>query len=971
MNLAIHLATSLLFLLADQPRAAADPAVFWNNATIYFLLTDRFHNGDPGNDRALGRAPDGAVLRSFQGGDLRGVLQKIEAGYFDSLGVDAIWLTPFVEQVHGSVDEGTGKTYGYHGYWTRDWTAVDPALGTKEDLRALVAAAHRHGIRVLMDAVINHTGPATAQDPRWPDDWVRRGPNCTYRDYATTVTCNLVATLPDILTERDAPVELPAALIEMWRREGRLEQERAGLDAFFARTGYPRAPRYYVIKWLTDWVREFGLDGYRVDTAKHFEEAVSAALKREAQRAFDDWKRAHPAEALDSLPFYMVGEVYGWDVGQGRSYDFGDRRVSFFDFGYDALINFAFKREAAGSMDSLFTRYAAALRDGALEGAAILNYVTSHDDGAPYDLDRADPLGAGTRLLLAPGGAQIYYGDELARPLRVPGTAGDANLRSSMNWADLERGGRTAEILRHWRALGRFRRAHPAVGSGAHRRLQVEPYVFSRTLDHDRVIVAMDQGTGMKTIPVLGVFPDGTELEDAYSGARGTVRNGRIALTTPAGLVLLDPAKPSPALAPDTSWVTRSTIYEVFVRDFSPEGDLQGVIRGLDRIQAVGADVVWLMPIYPIGVVNRKEPLGSPYSVRDYRAIDSAYGTAADFRALVAAVHARGMKLILDWVPNHTAWDHVWVREHPDFYVRDDSGGLTVPRDEQGKPTNWTDVAQLDYRHPPLRREMIATMRYWLEEFGIDGFRVDVAGFVPDDFWREAVPALRGTVQRPILLLAEWGDLRMHRLGFDLTYGWDGYSRLKSVWGASGDSAVRFVRGELNERQVMPAGGMRLRFTTNHDETAWDNPPVIRFDGAAGARAAFVAMALLPGRPLIYNGQEVESPQKLGLFVRDAVRWDQPAAARVRDFYRRVLELARAQRSGELAAVETNAPAEVIAYRRGAVVVLVNARPRGVRVALTGGGFPGGRTRDLLSGRRVRGDTIALPAYGAMVLQAR
>jgi len=334
-------------------------------------------------------------------------------------------------------------------------------------------------------------------------------------------------------------------------------------------------------------------------------------------------------------------------------------------------------------------------------------------------------------------------------------------------------------------------------------------------------------------------------------------------------------------------------------------------------------------------------------------------------------VHARGMKLILDWVPNHTAWDHVWVRAHPDFYVRDDSGGLTVPRDEQGKPTNWTDVAQLDYRHAPLRREMIATMRYWLEEFGIDGFRVDVAGFVPDDFWREAVPALRGAVRRPILLLAEWGDLRMHRLGFDLTYGWDGYSRLKSVWGTSGDSAVTFVRTELVDRRAMPAGGMRLRFTTNHDETAWDNPPVIRFDGAAGARAAFVAMALLPGRPLIYNGQEVESPQQLGLFVREAVVWDRPAAARARAFYRQVLALARSQRAGELAAVETSAPREVIAYRRGNVVVLVNARPHGVRVAVTGGGLPMHRARDLLSGRTLRGDTIALPAYGAMVLQAR
>jgi alpha-amylase len=522
---------------------AAPGAAFWNGATVYFLLTDRFLDGDSANDRALGRAHDGALLRNFEGGDLAGVRRRIDEGYFDSLGVDAIWLTPFVEQIHAGVDEGTGKTYGYHGYWTRDWTAVDPALGTKADLRAMVDAAHRHGIRVLMDAVINHTGPATPQDPAWPDDWVRAGPNCAYRDYASTVDCNLVATLPDVRTERDEPVALPAALLEKWQQEHRRDREVAALDSFFQRTGYPRAPRYYVIKWLTDWVREFGFDGYRIDTAKHFGPAVSAELKREAQRAFADWKRAHPGEVLDSLPFYMVGEVYGWEPSQGRAYNFGDRTVDFFANGYDGLINFAFKADAAGSLDSLFNRYSATLHDGALQGVAILNYESSHDDGSPYDVDRRDPFGAGTRLLLAPGGAQIYYGDELARPLRVPGAEGDANLRSLMNWADLERGGVTAEILEHWRKLGRFRRAHRAVGEGVHRTLQAKPYIFSRTLEtggiSDRVLVAMDQGMGAKTIPVFGVFPDGTELQDGYSGVRGRVSNGAISLTTASGLVLL------------------------------------------------------------------------------------------------------------------------------------------------------------------------------------------------------------------------------------------------------------------------------------------------------------------------------------------------------------------------------------------------------------------------------------------------
>ena len=518
------------------------PSTFWNSATVYFLLTDRFQNGDRTNDRALGRAKDGAVLRSFEGGDLAGVLQKIEEGYFDSLGVTAIWMTPFVEQIHAGVDEGTGKTYGFHGYWTRDWTAVDPALGTRDDLRAVVAAAHQHGIRVLMDAVINHTGPPTAKDPAWPDDWVRTVPNCSYKDYATTVDCTLVATLPDIRTDRDAPVELPPFLLEKWAREGRRDQELAELDAFFRRTGYPRAPRYYVIKWLTDWVRELGFDGYRVDTAKHFEPAVSAELKREAEKALADWRRKHPGQVRDSLPFYVVGEVYGWEPTQGRNYSFGDRTVDFFAHGYDALINFGFKSDT-GSLDGVFTRYSATINEGALREISLLNYISSHDDGSPYDVDRNDPLGAGTRLLLAPGGAQIYYGDELARPLKIHGAEGDANLRSFMNWGDLQRGGTAAGVLEHWRKLGRFRRAHPAVGAGVHRTLQAKPYIFSRTLEAggrlDAVLVAMDQGVGTKTIPVFGVFPDGTKVVDAYSGFGGTVKNGTVSLTTPSRLVLM------------------------------------------------------------------------------------------------------------------------------------------------------------------------------------------------------------------------------------------------------------------------------------------------------------------------------------------------------------------------------------------------------------------------------------------------
>lgn len=427
------------------------------------------------------------------------------------------------------------------------------------------------------------------------------------------------------------------------------------------------------------------------------------------------------------------------------------------------------------------------------------------------------------------------------------------------------------------------------------------------------------------------------------------------------------PADAAALLAPDTSWVARSALYELFIRDFSPSGDLRGVINGLDRVAASGANVIWLMPVHPIGVVERKGTLGSPYAARDYYAINPDFGTADDFRALVEAVHARGMRLIIDWVPNHTAPDAEWVTAHPDFYVRDSTGAVIAPLNAEGQPTGWTDVAQLDYRNPAMRRAMIEAMRHWLVEYNIDGFRVDVAGFVPDSFWTEALPALRAAVPRPILLLAEWGDPKMHGFGFDLTYGWDGYARLKQVWDTA--SAAEFVAAEVADAQVLATGGMRLRFTTNHDETAWDKPPLELFGGTAGARAAFLAMALLPGRPLLYNGQEVESPVPLRLFERDTIAWQGPSAAAAQAFYRQVLEVIAtnpAFASRTIAAVTTSAPRDVIAYRRGDAVVLVNARPRELQFMVTGEALKG--MRDLLGGKLMEGEQVTLLPHGAVVL---
>ncbi len=552
-NLSYGLAIIALFLVSCSTLKNVSPAAgnktpfLWQNANIYFLLTDRFQNGDKTNDVNFDRTAPTAKLRGFMGGDIKGITQKIEDGYFDRLGISAIWFTPVVEQIHAPVDEGTGNTYGFHGYWAKDWARLDPNFGTEKDLAQLVETAHAHGIRIVLDGVINHTGPATKVDPFWKD-WVRTGPRCTYKGYESTTACSLVDNLPDIFTESNTPVDLPPFLKEKWRSEGRLEKETAELNAFFKRTGYPRAPRFYIIKWLTDYIRKYGVDGYRCDTAKHVEESVWAEFRKEADIAFSDWKKENPSKILDNNGFYMVGEVYNYSVSEGRLFDFGDKKVDFFANGFDALINFDLKSDALKtSYEAIFSKYDNLFRTE-LIGKSVLNYLASHDDGGPFDKARTKPLEAGTKLLLCSGAAQVYYGDETARTLDIPGTEGDATLRSFMNWDELaanaERNGfKVQDVLTHWQKLGRFRKEHPAVGAGQHTMLSIEPYTFKRVYTAgkytDAVVVGLDMPKGKKTLEVGGVFKDGTVVSDYYSGQKITVSNGKVAVDSEWGVVLL------------------------------------------------------------------------------------------------------------------------------------------------------------------------------------------------------------------------------------------------------------------------------------------------------------------------------------------------------------------------------------------------------------------------------------------------
>ncbi|PZX92392.1 alpha-amlyase [Flavobacterium aquariorum] len=515
----------------------------WEGANLYFLMTDRFNNGNKSNDVNYNRTKTTGKLRGFEGGDIKGITQKVDEGYFTKLGINVIWFTPVVEQIHDGVDEGTGLSYGFHGYWARDWTALDPNFGTKKELAELVKKAHAKGIRIMLDGVINHTGPVTEVDTVWPEGWVRTGPQCQYNNFENTTACTLVANLPDVKTESKEEVALPPFLVEKWKAEGRYDKEVASLDAFFKRTGYPRTPKYYIIKWLTDYITEFGIDGYRADTVKHTDESVWADFKTQCDYSFADWKKKNPTQVLDNNPFYTIAEVYNYNISNGQLFDFGDKKVNYYENGFTGMINFEFKSDAQKDYATLFSKYSNLLNNQ-LKEYSVLNYLSSHDDGGPFDANRQKSFESGTKLLLTPGISQVYYGDESARSLVVEGTQGDATLRSFMNWDAIKNDANTQKVQSHWQKLGQFRRNHPAVGAGVNVEISAKPYVCSRTFSRgkysDTVVIGLDLTKGKKGIPVGAAFKEGAKVRDSYSGKMGTVANGKVVIDSEFDIVLLE-----------------------------------------------------------------------------------------------------------------------------------------------------------------------------------------------------------------------------------------------------------------------------------------------------------------------------------------------------------------------------------------------------------------------------------------------
>lgn len=500
---------------------AANSGEFSENPIVYFLLIDRFAPSATAPAAQPGDEPY-QDTGTFHGGTLKAVTDKIRQGWFNALGVNALWLSAPFEQIAGWVPGGRNefRHYAYHGYFTHDYTMIDCRFGNEDDLRELVDVAHEHQLRVILDVAINHPGyldlktmadylptvlasgwqhatPAdchcyvdygsTAFRDWWGPDWIRAG----LPGHAAGGTDDLtmqIAGLPDFRTENPDPVRLPP---------------------FFRKKPNTRAVelpgatvRDYLTDWLSRWVREFGIDGFRCDSAKHVDPETWRLLKQKATQALAEWKAENPHKKLDDSLFWMTGEVFGHWI----------ERTRYFDEGFDNLINFGFQYELDElDLDCLYARYA--VRLAGRPGYNVLSYISSHDTRL---FDRQRLRDAGTALLLLPGGVQIFYGDETARPAGVAPEGDPVQAtRSDMNWAAADKA-----VLAHWRILGQFRARHISLARGEHRKHLDKPYAFSRRdrITGDKVLIGIDLW-GEHVLETGSIFEEGEQLIDAYTGS--------------------------------------------------------------------------------------------------------------------------------------------------------------------------------------------------------------------------------------------------------------------------------------------------------------------------------------------------------------------------------------------------------------------------------------------------------------------
>jgi glycosidase len=347
---------------------------------------------------------------------------------------------------------------------------------------------------------------------------------------------------------------------------------------------------------------------------------------------------------------------------------------------------------------------------------------------------------------------------------------------------------------------------------------------------------------------------------------------------------------------PHVAWSRQASIYEVNVRQFTPEGTLNAFAAHLPRLAQMGVGILWFMPIQPIGVKNRKGGQGSYYSISDYTAVNPEFGSLADFKRVVLQAHLLGMKVILDWVANHTAWDHPWVNAHPQRYKLNERGEVFSVTFGSGADVDveyWTDVVGLDYLSPHARQDlwpaMTNAMLFWLREADIDGFRCDVASLVPTPFWEQARVQLDRV--KPVFMLAESDKADLHAKAFDMSYDWDLFDRLREIAKGKADATVLPAWWQRRQ-QNYPADAFRMNFTANHDSNSWHGSCLENYGNVDCLKAMVVLTTLLPGMPLVYGGQESFFDKRLQFFERDPIAWrDRPLSG----FYEQMLRLKQVQ----------------------------------------------------------------------------
>lgn len=365
-------------------------------------------------------------------------------------------------------------------------------------------------------------------------------------------------------------------------------------------------------------------------------------------------------------------------------------------------------------------------------------------------------------------------------------------------------------------------------------------------------------------------------------------------------------------------------MYEVNMRAFSSAGTFDGVTARLDSIAALGVNVIWLMPIYPIGELKG---VGSPYCVKDYQAVNSEYGTLNDLKELVDKAHDLEMAVILDWVANHTAWDNDWI-DNDGWYTTDASGNIV-------EANGWTDVADLNFDNMEMREAMIEAMKYWLDAANIDGYRCDYADGVPVDFWETAITSLREEDGRDLIFFAEGTRKENYAAGFDINFGWNMYGSIKGIV-ADGKHASGVFNAHANDYSNVPDGVEMLHFITNHDDNAWDDTPDKLFVSQDGAMAAFVVTSFIGGVPLLYNGQEIGYPYKLSFFTKTPINWN--LNPEITALYKKLLSIRQENEAIRKGSVEKFVDNDVVAFKRSttdnAVFVLVNVRNKAVDYTL-------------------------------------